>query len=250
MVRSNQVSKLVRIVVCTLLLVCGAYSFAQDQSQQTGNQPPGTCPTAFPTCIFYGGPSDWNHTPTKGYLPILGPAPYGPSVYDNAIFSTTQTINGIFINALVNPSELSLYTYGYWEIRVGVSEFNQGVLIAAGFCTGTDFQAIPNGENLGANMGVWFGCNMNGFTVSPGLYWFTLEPQATGAIKPLFEWATSSPAPYVGVNRPSCDTYPAPSCAYYAATTPPYMYVNTADGAGVLPYSGPFTRGLWSWGLY
>jgi len=245
--------KMLTYLALFTLLFCAAYSFAQDQSSQAGNQPPGTCPTAFPSCIFYGGDSDWNVIGgNKSYLPNQGPGSFAFRVFDNALLPSTVGVNGIFVNMLVNPSELSLYTSGYFEVRIGVSEYNQGVLVGSGICSVTNgtFSATPNGQNLSpTNIGVWFDCGISGgIVLGPGVYWFSMAPQATGATKPIFEWNTSAPAPWVGLHKPSCELYAPPSCAYYVSSFLGIPFVNTLDQG--LPYPGPKTAGAFSWGLY
>ena len=69
--------KTIRIAAGILALLCimSSFSLGEDRSPQfaVNRRPPGSCPAAFASCIFYGGDSDWN-TPggNISYLPILG----------------------------------------------------------------------------------------------------------------------------------------------------------------------------------
>jgi hypothetical protein len=186
-------------------------------------------PSGVSHCIFYGGDSDWNHPAGNiSYLPISSVGnPYGSAVFDNASFSSTQTVSGIFVNVLVDPSELALYTTGYWEIRdSSVQDGYQGILLASGTCA---LQSSANGQNLGSNIGVWFSCPVAVFLAN-GTYWFTLVPQGIGATKPIFEWTTSILGPPVGTRKGLCDVYlTAPSCAYYNSSLSGIFFENTLD---------------------
>jgi len=245
--------KLARTTIVILLLNCWVYSFAQQQSQQATlrHQPPGTCPPAFPSCIFYGGDSDWNVVGGNiSYLPVGGTgSPFGSAVYDNAVFASPTLLNGIFANVLVNPAELALYTTGYWEIRLGLQEGNPGTLIASGTCA---LSAVTNGQNVNSNIGVWFSCSGLSVSVPAGTVWYTLVPQAIGATKQIFEWTTSTLVPAVGTRQGICDTYiTAPSCAYYISPLLGFGLENTLDTTPALPYpiaAGP--SGAFSWGLF
>ena len=252
MIRRYQMAKLVKIVICTLLLVCAAYSFAQQQSTQATlhHRPPGTCPPAFPTCIFYGGDSDWNVIGGNiSYLPNRYFIPLNDQVFDNATFTTSTVVTGMFANILVNPSDLPLYTQAILDIRVGLLNGNQGTLIASVVCVlGSNLTTTPNGQNVSPNLiGVWFDCKTGGIALLPGTtYWFSLSPSSVSATTSTFQWTTSVDPPAVGARQEFCDGYLVqPSCAYYD------FGENTIDTAWNLPYptaAGP--SGAFSWGLY
>lgn len=257
MVITNQLRVFLRIAAGLLLLVCAvsSFSFAGDHSQQATlhHRSPGICPSAFPSCIYYGGDSDWNVTGGNiSYLPVSGLGSFGSRVFDNAEFTSAQTVTGIFANVLVDPSELPLYTTGYWEVRSGVSEGNIGTLIASGTCGGSDFNASLNGQDANSNKGVWFSCNLPSVSLAPGTYWFSLVPQATGATKQIFEWTTSIDPPPVGTRQEFCDGYVVkPSCAYYDSSFYGFGSENTLDTSPALPYpTAGGASGAFSWGLY
>jgi len=123
--------------------------------------------------LFYAGdfnPSFWysNALSNENDAFVHGD-PYGSAVYQNFIIPSGQTWNvtSLFGNDIMtlNP------TSAYWEIRAGLSEGNGGNLLASGagpdsYHLKGDFQEYTNTVN---------GLSL---TLQPGLYWFTVVPEA------------------------------------------------------------------------
>jgi len=127
--------------------------------------------------LFYGGDFDPNN-PNANALANENDAfvhgdPYGAATYQNFVVSNGQlwNVTGLFSDDFMetlNPQT------AYWEIRSGVSEGNNGTLLASG--TGNDnltlinyYFDFPDYKNLVS------GLNVN---LGPGTYWFAVVPQA------------------------------------------------------------------------
>ena len=125
--------------------------------------------------LFYGGdfvPSFWysDSLPNENDASVHGD-PYGSAVYQNVIIPTGQTWNvtGLFSNDIMTLSPTSVY----WEIRTGISEGNGGSLIASG--SGSDSYHLKGAFDEYTN-------TVNGLnlTLGPGMYWFSVVPEAPG----------------------------------------------------------------------
>lgn len=132
-------------------------------------------PPAHAEILFYGG--DFN--PTFWYSDALSNEndaavhgdPYGSAVYQNFVIPASQTWNvtALFSNDIMTLSPTS----AYWEIRTGVSEGNGGNLVASGggidsYHLKGDFEEYTNTVS---------GLDL---TLTPGMYWFTVVPEAPG----------------------------------------------------------------------
>jgi len=123
--------------------------------------------------LFYGGdfvPSFWysNSLSNENDSFVHG-SPYGSGVYQNFVIPANQTWNvtSLFSNDIMTVSPAT----AYWEIRSGLSEGNGGTLLDSG--TGNDSYHLKGEFEEYTN--TVSGLNL---TLGPGMYWFTVVPQA------------------------------------------------------------------------
>jgi hypothetical protein len=134
-------------------------------------------------CYFYGGDLDPNN-PNANALAnendaIVGGNPYGAATHQNfvvgQICATVRCSNyGMSVDGLFT-NNLSQFTpsYGYWEIRSGISEGNGGKLIASGSGqvtntpTGRSAFGYTEYHNEVDGLSVW---------LDPSVYWFAVVP--------------------------------------------------------------------------
>ena len=111
----------------------------------TGTLANSQCPSS---CLFYGGDFDPNNPNANGLANetdlIVGGNPYGAATYQNFINSQNWNITGLFTNNLSSISPSS----GYWEIRSGMSEGNDGTLIASGTQSGGNFSQTNRSQRI------------------------------------------------------------------------------------------------------
>jgi hypothetical protein len=140
----------------------------------TGTIASAQCPSG---CLFYGGDFDPNNPNANGLANetdlIVGGNPYGAATYQNFINSQNWNITGLFTNNLSSISPSS----GYWEIRSGMSEGNDGTLIASGTQSGGNFSQTPTGRSgFGYTEYTDSATGLN-VTLAPGMYWFAMVPE-------------------------------------------------------------------------
>ncbi len=130
------------------------------------------CPSG---CLFYGGDFDINNPNANGLAnendAIVGGNPYGAATYQNFIISgSSWNVTNMFTDNLsgLNPST------GYWEIRTGMSEGNDGTLIASGTAPLTHTLTGRIDFGLAEYRDQVNGLNL---TLSPGTYWMAVVPQ-------------------------------------------------------------------------
>ena len=125
--------------------------------------------------LFYGGdfnPMFWysDSLSNENDAAVHGD-PYGSAVYQNFIIPSGQSwsVSGLFGNDIMTVSPKS----AFWEIRTGVSEGNGGSLLASG--AGIDSYRLKNQYMEYTN--TVSGLNL---VLQPGMYWFTVVPEAPG----------------------------------------------------------------------
>ncbi len=215
------------------------------------------CPTALGvTCVFFTGNS---------YPGICGrQATFLPNeddsllsnttIYESVIAPTTFTPTGMFINSLITPGDIGLYTSARRELRVNMgSDGNPGILLEEDTCSGSDFSVIPNGQDLGNMIGVWFVCKVPlAVHLAAGqTYWFSLTPSAgNSAAHHTFQWASTQDPPLIGAQQEQCGgPGPAPNCAFFNSPQSGSYFANTRDNN--LPYpTATIKAGVFSWGLF
>lgn len=213
------------------------------------------CPAALGvTCIFFTGNS---------YPGICGrQATFLPNeddsllsnttIYESMIAATNFIPNGMFINSLIAPADVGLYASARWELRVNMgSDGNPGILLAEDTCSGNDFSVIPNGQDVGNMIGVWFVCKVQSAVslIAGQTYWFSLTPSGgISAAHHTFQWASTQDPPLIGAQQEQCGG-PAPSCAFFNSSQFGFFFANTRDNG--LPYpTATIKAGVFSWGLF
>jgi hypothetical protein len=127
--------------------------------------------------LFYGGdfnPKFWyaDSLSNENDASVHG-NPYGSAVYQNFVIPSGQTwnITALFSNDIMTLTPSS----AYWEIRSGLSEGNGGTLLSSG--AGSDSYQLKGAFDEYTN-------TVSGLSLAlgPGLYWFTVVPEAPGQV--------------------------------------------------------------------
>jgi hypothetical protein len=148
-------------------------------NEQFKMAPPGIPPALCSPCLFYGGDLDPNDQNAAGMsdentLLIVG----GSNTYGAITTPRSVTVSGILVNVQASTAfDPQTATY---DIRSGITDGNGGSEIASG--SGA-IQVAATGRNfLGFNeFTVEVGVNPP-VVLSPGTYWFSVQPQCTNTL--------------------------------------------------------------------
>jgi len=138
--------------------------------------PPGIPPALCSPCLFYGGdldPNDFNAAglSDENTLLIVG----GSNTLGEITTPRSITVSGILFNVQAS-SAFDPQTATY-DIRSGVSDGNGGTSIASG---SGDIKVATTGRNFLGFPEFTIEVDVNPpVSLSPGTYWFTMQPQCT-----------------------------------------------------------------------